>query len=151
MQDIAPNLILTLIDEPLPIEYCPCCNKSLSNTLDWNIAAKLTAADWTSQSRGSIFINPQQPSLAVSIFYKEAVIITASLHKCGKHLHFHTPKFEERVSIKKSPSIRTQATKIVGKFVKDWAPGTLLIGTGDHDTPHLIGDFSLPKIWEKAT
>jgi hypothetical protein len=151
MNDLAPNLKLTVINEPLSIDYCPCCGNSVSNTLDWNIATKMTAPDWPMQSAGAVYINPNQASLAITIGYKNADIISAHLHKCGKYLHFQTPKFEERVLIRRSPSVRTQATRIVRKFIREWSPGRVFIGTGDPDTPHLIDEFLLPRVWERAT
>ena len=97
MNDLAPDLKLTVINEPLSINYCPCCKNSVLNTLDWNIATKMTAPDWSIQSIGAVYINPNQVSLAITIGYKNADIISAHLHKCSKYLHFQTPKFEERV------------------------------------------------------
>jgi hypothetical protein len=150
IQELGPNLQLTVINQPLSIEYCPSCGNSVSNTLDWNIATKMTAPDWSMQSIGAVYINPNQASLAITIGYKNADIDSAHLHKCGKYLHFQTRKFEERVLIKRSPSVRTQATRIVRKFIREWAPGRVLIGTGDPDTPHLIDELLLPKVWERA-
>ncbi|MEW6130233.1 MAG: hypothetical protein AB1757_24575 [Acidobacteriota bacterium] len=151
MNELAPNLKLTVINEPLSIDYCPCCGNSVSNTLDWNIATKLTASDWNTQSSGAVYINPKQSSLAITIGYKESDIITAHLHRCGKYLHFQTPKFEERVLIRCAPSVRTQATRIVRKFIKEWSPARVFVGTGDPDSPYLIDEFLLPKVWERAT
>ena len=148
INDLAPNLKLTVISEPLSIDYCPCCGNSVSNTLDWNIATKLAAPDWATESSGAVYINPKQASLAITIGYKNAEIISAHLHRCGRYLHFETPKFEERVLIRRSPSVRTQATGIVRKFTKEWSPRRVLVGTGDPDSPHLIDKFLLPKVWE---
>ena len=53
--------------------------------------------------------------------------------------------------IRRSPSVRTQATRMVRKFIREWEPGRVFIGTGDPDTPHLIDEFLLPKVWERAT
>lgn len=150
MNELAPNLKLALINEPLSVDYCPCGN-SVSNTLDWNIATKLTAPDWDTQSVGAVYINPKQASVAITIGYKNANIASAHLHKCGKYLHFHTPKFDERILIRHSPSIRTQATRIVRRFIREWSPSKVFIGTGNPDAPHLIDEFLLPKVWERAT
>ena len=37
------------------------------------------------------------------------------------------------------------------KSIREWSPGRFFIGTGDPDTPHLIDEFLLPKVWERAT
>ena len=149
LKELAPNLKLILIDEPLPVEYCPCCEKSaFSSTLDWNVARKLTTPDWSTQSTGSVYINPQKASLAICIGYKGEEVVSASLHKCGEYLHFQTPKFGESVLIKRRPSVRTQAAKIIQEFIRDWSPGRIFVGTGDHEKPHLINDLLLPRVWE---
>jgi len=113
------------------------------------VATKITAPDWDQKSAASIYVNPSQPSIAVVIFYGNDQLIFSSLHKCGKYLHFACDNIAERAPIKRKPSIRTQATSIVTKVLKDWAPGHLLIGTGDHDNPKFISKLNLPKVWEK--
>ena len=147
---LGKNVPFTIINEPLDIELCPCCSKSLSNVLDKNVATQLTASDWKQKSIGSIYINPAFPSLALTIFYGDEILYKAHLHKCkDNHLHFISDKFEESIPLKKNPSIRTQATEIMKKVVDAWEPGQLLIGTGDHDEPTIIKEFNLPYIWEK--
>ena len=77
-------------------------------------------------------------------------LFSAHLHLCqGTHLHFTSDYYDERIKVRKRPSIRAQATKIVEKIVSDWEPAHIFIGTGNHDSPVLIDDFLLPKIWEK--
>ena len=147
---LGKNVKLTLIDEPLQVEYCPCCSTSLSSTLDRNIATHLTASDWKQKSSGSIYINPAFPSLALLIFYGDELLYKAHLHKCkDKHLHFISDEFEERIPLKKNPSIRTQATGIMKKVMDAWEPGQFIIATGDHDKPTIIKEFNLPYIWGK--
>lgn len=151
VRELAPNVNLILVDELFPVEYCPCSGKNaFSNTLDWSVATKLTASEWSTQSTGSVYINPQKASLAICIGYKGEEIVSASLHKCGEYLVFQTPKFEEKVLIKRRPSVRTQAAKIIQKFIKDWSPGTIFLGTGDHEKPHLIKEILLPTVWERS-
>ena len=147
---LGKNVKLTVVDEPLQIEYCPCCNTSLPNIIDKNSAIHLTAGDWKEKSIATIYINPEEPSLALTVFYGDELLYKAHLHKCNKRsFHFLTEKFEERTPIKKFPSIRTQATEIVQKVIKSWEPGNIFIGTGDPEKPNIIGSFDLPKIWEK--
>jgi hypothetical protein len=145
---LGDNISLVLIDEPQPVEYCPCCHSGYSRTLDKNMAIKLTADSWEDDSLCSIYVNPTFPSLAINIFFRGEVIYRGHLHLCGDHLHYHCDKFDERVPIRGGISVREQAIRIIVKIFKDWGPGGVLIGTGDHDDPYLIDDLILPEIWE---
>lgn len=146
---LGKNIKLTVVNEPFDIEYCPCCNKSLANVLDNNVAIHLTAKDWKEKSVGCIYINPSSPSLALTIFYNENLVFSSHLHKCNGHLHFRSDNFEERTPIKKKPNIRTQVTELMSRVIETWDLDNILIGTGDYDTPTIIDDFDLPLIWEK--
>lgn len=146
---LGKNIQLVFIDEPLSVGYCPCCGSSYSNTLDSNYAKKLTAPDWKEKSICSIYINPKQPSLALTIFYNKNIILQGSLHKCGDFLHYMCDNFEERKKIKPKHNVRKQAVDIIRKVLFDWSPGRILIGTGNHDKPHPIKGILLPKCWEK--
>ncbi len=145
---LGQNIPLVIVDKPLPIEYCPCCGKSLANVIDSNVAKRITASNWEQNSICSIYINPSQPSLAIILLYKKEVLLTGSLHKCGEYLHFICDNFEERVPIKKSLKVRTQATKILSKVINEWHPAQILIGTGDENNPKIIDNLNLPRIWE---
>jgi hypothetical protein len=150
VQSIGKNIKLTLINEPLPIEYCPCCGSAYSNTVKEGFVLKATDPNWHTQSLMSIYINPVNPSLAISIGLPEKQIFSAHLHVCqGTHLHLTSDYYDERIKVKKIPSVRTQAIRICEKIIADWEPANLLIGTGDHDNPEIIDNFLLPKIWEK--
>ncbi|MFI5151502.1 MAG: HNH endonuclease signature motif containing protein [Bacteroidia bacterium] len=143
---------LTLIDKPLDIELCPCCSNSLSDTLDKNIATRLTADDWQQKSIGTIYINPTFPIIELTIFYGDENIYEAHLHKCqGTHLHFHSDKFEERTPIKKKLGIRTQATILMQKVLDVWKPGQIFIATKDKKEPTIIYELNLPDIWEEKS
>jgi len=145
---LGSNIPLIIVNKPLPIEYCPCCGKSLANVIDSNVAKRITASNWEQNSICSIYINPSQPSLAIILLYEKEVLLTALLHKCGKYLHFICDNFEERVPIKKLPSVRTQATGILSKVLDEWHPAQILIGTGDENDPEIIDNLNLPRIWE---
>ena len=151
IQWLGSALKLVVIDQPLEIEYCPCCQKSMANRIDINVATRHTTPDWADQSVGALYINPAQASLAIHIAYRGQVIVTASLHRCDKHLHFACDKYVERVPICRRPSVRTQARAIVQKFINDWTPGKLLIGTGNPDAPELVPHIDLQRVWEQAT
>lgn len=149
VQELGKNIKLILINAPLPVEYCECCGKSLSKTLVEGQMLKYTSPEWENQSIVSIFINPINPSLAVSIALKDKHIYSGSLHLCqGIYLHYRCDYYDERVKVRRKPSIRTQATRIVQKVISEWNPAHILIGTGDHDTPTIIDDFTLPIAWE---
>ena len=145
---LGPKIPVTIVDKPLPIEYCPCCGRSLANVIDSNVAKRITASNWERNSLCSVHINPSQPSLAIVLSYEKEVLPVGSLHKCGKYLHFVCDNFEERVPIKKAPSVKAQATRILSKVLDEWQPARTLIGTGDENNPEIIGNFNLPKIWE---
>ena len=151
VQWLGSAIQLASIDQPLEINYCPCCQKSLAHTIDTKVATRLTAPDWSDQSAGALDLNPSQPSLAIHIAYRDQAIVTASLHRCGNYLHFACEKYVERVPLRTHPSVRTQARAIVQKFINDWTPGKLLIGTGDPDAPEPVPYVDLPRVWEQAT
>jgi hypothetical protein len=142
------NIQIVIVDEPLEVEYCPCCQTSLSNTIDQNMAKKITSEFWGTDSIGSIYINPENPSLAITISLKSELLYSGHLHLCGKFLHYICDNFEERVEVNHHSSIRIQATQIVGKVLDQWEPGAVFIGTGDPDNPYLISNVDLPRIWE---
>src|SRR5262245_1541175 len=123
----------------------------MTNTIHIKYATRLTAPDLSNQSAGALYINPSQPSLAIHIAYRDQPITTSSLHRCGNYLHFACEQYVERVPIRKYPSVRTQARAIVQKFINDWTPGKLLIGTGDADAPELVSCVDLPRVWEQVT
>lgn len=143
------NIKMVLISGLLKVEYCPSCSLSTSSTVDENWAKKITADSWETDSMCTIYINPTQPSLAISIFLKDEILNKGHLHRCGDYLHFACDKYEERTLIQRPPDVRTQAKRIVQKFIKEWEPAKLLIGTGDPDRPHLISDLKLPGFWER--
>ncbi|AFM04794.1 HNH endonuclease [Bernardetia litoralis DSM 6794] len=140
---------LSIINQPLKVEYCPCCTKSLIDVLDKNVMIRLTANDWKEKSISTIYINPSNPSLALTIFYNEKLVFSCHLHKCNTHLHFVCDNYEERTPIKKQTNVRTQATEIINRIISTWEVERILIGTNNPDTPTLIDDFDLPNIWDK--
>jgi hypothetical protein len=147
---LGENIKLTIIDEPISIEYCPCGGGAFTQVLDKSILKKYTDSDWNTKSLMTIYINPNQPSLAFTIFYEKEDIFSGSIHKCEKkHLHYHDrSNFDERMIITNRPSIRTQTTKIIQKVISTWEPSKIMIGTGDHDKPKIIENFELPELWE---
>ncbi|MHB1780911.1 MAG: hypothetical protein ACYCPG_14390 [Acidithiobacillus sp.] len=151
VQAIGPHLKLVFLSEPLPIEYCPCCGTGYSRTVKPALVARLTDPTWEIDSACTIYVNPKQASLAISIFLREAHLFSGSLHLCqGRFLHYANDYYDERVPVRKSPSVRAQATAIIRSVIQEWAPATLLIGTGNHDSPTLIEDLNLPCCWETS-
>lgn len=151
VHEFGKNIKIAIINEPLPVEHCPCCGKGFSKTIKEGIALKMTSSNWSTDSICSIYINPNQPSLALTISLGDEVVYQDSLHLCkGKYLHYLGDYYDESIKVKKRPSVRTQATKIMQKVVNDWEPSRVFIGTGEHDEPYLINSFDLPRCWENC-
>lgn len=146
---LGKGIELVVVDKPLDVEYCPTCLSSLSNIMDENVAKRLTDESWSTDSLCAVYVNPTQPSLAITIALRDEVLYQGHLHRCGNHLHYMCGKYDERILITSKPSVRTQAARIVEKIIEDWEPSRVLIGTGDPDMPSLISDLELPYIWEK--
>jgi len=143
------NIPLVMLSEPLDVKHCPCCHKGLSNVFDRGYGLRCVVPNWDRDSVARVYVNPKQPSLAINFALEGLFIFFGSLHLCRRtHLHFHCDDYDERHSIKLRPSVRTQATCLIENLLRDWKPAQLLIGTGDHDTPHLIKSFELPRCWE---
>lgn len=150
IHEFGENIKVALIDGPLPVEYCPYCGRGTSRIVNKGIALKTTSPNWSADSACTIYINPNQPSLAFSIFLENELVHQGSLHLCQqKCLHYLDNYCDESIKIKKRPSVRTQVTAIMQKLIDDWEPSKLFIGTGDHENPHLLHSFNLPLCWEK--
>lgn len=150
---LGKGIILVPMPELLEVKYCPHCQvgdkyNCLYTTVDNNVVKKITADSWNTDSLGEIYINPQKASLAITILLKEEIVFDGRLHKCGKTLHFHYEKREERIPIYKK-AVRTQVTELVKEVLTAWQPSRTLIGTGNPNSPTLIKELLLPKIWEK--
>jgi hypothetical protein len=152
VQDIGQNIKVAIIDSPLDVALCPDHKRSYSQTIDWCMATKITASAWDEKSLLSIYINPEQPSLALTIFYDDEHIFTATMHKChGRFLLLESDGPNLRERIKRKPSIRSQVTFIVQNLINTWEPAIIMYGTGDPENPELIKSFNLPILWEKRS
>jgi hypothetical protein len=80
VQSIGEKVKLILVNEPLPVEYCPCCGKGFSNTVKEAVSFKATDPDWDKHSVMSVFINPENPSLALSLGVPDKHLYSVSLH-----------------------------------------------------------------------
>jgi hypothetical protein len=146
---IGPKVKLALINEPLPVEHCPSCQTAFSRTLKPPVGIRLTDPAWATESVCAIYINPDQPSLAIILSFRGERILSSNLHVCrGKFLDYSSEGVDERIPIKSKPSVRAQATRIVEQVVHDWTPSNVFIGTGDPDEPEIINTLALPKCWE---
>jgi hypothetical protein len=146
---IGPQVQLALINQPLPVEHCPCCRTGFSRTLKPAVVTRLTDPAWATESACGIYINPDQPSLAIALSLGEQQILRGSLHLCqGKFLDYSSEGVDDRVPIQPKPSIRAQASRIVNQILREWTPSKLFIGTGDPDEPEIINTLALPKCWE---
>jgi len=148
---LGKGIQMSLIQEPLAVEYCPCCNASTSRTVNTGLARKLTAKNWSIDSFCSIYINPTFPSFAILISLRNELLHEGHLHRCGKHLHYHCEEFDERLPVRSVAKVRPLATQIMRRVLKQWQPARVFIGTGDPDAPSLIHRFVLPACWEKGT
>lgn len=149
VHSIALRLPLIMIDEPLPIEHCPCCGSGYSRTLSPAMVLRHTDPNWQTDSLASIYVNPDKPSLAIAVVLRDQHLLSGSLHLCeGRFLHYIDDYREERVELRKTPSIRTQACTLVEMVLADWTPAEIFFGTGDPDDPLLIDDLTLPRCWE---
>ena len=136
----------TLWTKTFKVEQCPCCHKGLSRVFDRGYGLRSVAPNWDRDSAGRIYINPDRPSLAVDFALEQRLIFTETLHLCrGTHLHFECDDYDERHRIKRLPSV----TRLIENLLRDWNPARLLIGTGDHNAPHLLDGFELPRCWER--
>lgn len=153
LNSLSPAIKMALINQPLPVEHCPCCRKGLSTTLKPAVVAKMTDPGWATESCCKIYIDPTQPSLALIILLREQPLVRGYLHLCqGKYLHYHynSEGVNSRVPLKPRLSVRAQATRIVKHVLDEWRPSKILIGTGDPDHPQTISDLRLPRIWENS-
>lgn len=147
---IGPHVKIALIDQPLPVEHCPCCHAGLSRTLKPAVVTRLTDPAWARDSLCSIYINPIQPSLALVFFLGDQKLLSGGLHLCqGKYLHYSSEGVDDRIPVKPKPSVRAQATQIINHILREWTPAKTLIRTGDHDNPRIISALELPNVWEK--
>jgi len=150
LQSIGPNVKLAVIDAPLPVDHCPCCGTGYSRTMKPAVVTRLTDPTWSTDSACSIYINPDQASLAMTFALRDQQLFSASLHLCkGQFLHYMSDGIDETLRVQRKPSVRTQATRLIEKVLDDWKPARILIGTGDHDAPTLIDDLRLPSHWEQ--
>lgn len=151
VQAIGPHVKLISLSEPIPIEHCPCCGTGYSRTVKLALVTRLTDPTWSTDSIFTIYVNPKQASLAITFFLREEHLFSGSLHLCGDaFLHYVNDYYDERVPIRKSPSVRAQASAIIRAVKKEWAPANILIGTGNPDSPSLIKSLDLPLCWEKS-
>jgi hypothetical protein len=149
-QAIGPHVKLIILNDPLPIEHCPCCGSGYSRTVKPALVTRLTDPTWHTDSACSIYINPKEPSLAVSVWLRDQRLFSGRLHLCqGTDLHYTNDHYAERVPLSESRSVRAQASAIVRSVLKEWTPAQILISTGDHDSPSLIDKLDLPRCWEK--
>ena len=151
LASIGPKVTMALINEPLPVEHCPCCGIGYSRTLKPAVVARLTDPDWATESSASIYINPAEPWVTILFSLRRQSLLTGSLHLCqGQFLHYHCEGIDDRVPVTDRPSVRTQVTNIVNSVLREWQPARVVIGTGDPDSPTLLPDLNLPKLWERA-
>jgi len=146
---IGPNIKMAVINEPLPVEHCMCCGTGLSRTVKPAVMTRLTDPMWATESLCCIYINPDQPSLAIVFFLRDQGIISGHLHLCqDQYLHYHTDGIDDHMPVDRRPGVRTQVTRIVNTVLAEWHPAQVLVGTGDPDNPRPLSGLILPTCWE---
>ena len=147
---VGRRILLVMLSEPLDVDHCPCCRRSLSNVIDRGYGLRRVAPNWQTDSVCTIYINPEHARIAVLFFLEQRQIFSGQLHLCGgTHLHFHCEDYDELVEVKRWPSVRAQASRLVRNLLRDWSPARTFIGTGDHTCPRIIEDLYLPWCWEQ--
>lgn len=141
------NIKVVLIDEPLPIEFCPNDNVSLSRTLDAPAAKRIIENDWKEKSIATVYINPEQASLAIIIFYNNDVIYSVHMHRCGNKIKYTNYKGTKSAKIKPL-RVRKQVNAYILQIIEEWEVGMVFYGTGDPDTPTIMRECKLPIFWE---
>jgi hypothetical protein len=146
--DISNRIRIAMISEPLPAEHCPCCRTGLSRTVDRGYALRISSDRWAKESTLAIFLNEHQPSIALTASLGDTSVFEASLHLCrGTHIHLVTSDYEERVVVRKTPSLRAQVRKIVTAIIADWQPANVIVGVGEPESPRLLDTLDIPSCW----
>lgn len=145
---LSNTIKIALLDEPLIIEYCDNDNFSLSTVLDKPAALKVAKDDWLGKSLATVYINTEQPSLAITIFYDEELIFGVSMHRCKDMLHIMDYKTDELIKFKKVKSKRKQVMDKIEEILGQWEVGNIIYGTGDSENPTIISEIELPRCWE---
>lgn len=150
VSQIGPHIKLVLVDEPQPDDHCSCCGRGYSHTMKPAVVSRLTNPDWQIKSICSIYVNPHKPSLAFVFSLADVALFTGSLHLCnGKYLHYASDGIDEPFELSPSPSVRSQAERIIDSLLREWEPAHVFIGTGDEHKPTIIQTLQLPKVWEQ--
>lgn len=141
------NIKVAIIDEPLEIEFCNNHCGSLSQTLDEPAARKIIANDWYEKSIATVYTNPTQASLALSIFYNQELVYSVSMHRCKGKIRLSDYKGTKSAKIKLF-YVRRQVKAYVEQFLQEWEVGMVFYGTGDPDNPTITDKCVLPFCWE---
>jgi hypothetical protein len=151
-----PHIKIYITPELASIDYCSCkAQKSLTPLPLPVFAARELSSDWGSASMMIVYVNPDQPSCAAVLSYKDNVPkIEWSLHRCGMRLilkEVYAADAEARETSYRIPrgmSSRRLAADIIAELVERWKPGQYVICTGDPDNPRLIDELAFPRSWD---
>lgn len=150
LKDFGPGVMLAMIDKPLPVEHCPCCGGGYQRKLNAPVVIRYTDPEWSTHSTCTIYVKSDVPRLELTFFLREKELFYGILHLCnGEFLHYHSEDIDERVAIRPTPSVRTQAVRVVKAILKDWSPANVFIGTGPSNAPEILDELNLPAFWEK--
>ena len=138
---------MVMIDKPLKIEFCHNDKVSLSRTLDEPAARKVIADDWREKSIATVYVNPEQPSLSIVIFYKNEEIMHIGIQRCGNRIKYIDYKGVKSAKVKRL-NVRKQVNAYIQQLLDRWTVGMIFYGTGNPDNPRLTEKCELPFCWE---
>ena len=147
---IGKRIKVVFVDGLLPVTYCECCQSSTSRVLNAARATRLTDPQWNSHSICAVYVNLDEPVVTATFSLKDKLLYSWQIHRCTDTLlHCQDDETAEQVLLRRSPSVRTQVTRIVQKLLRDWAPAQTIFGSGDPANPHFIKGLKLPRLWEE--
>ncbi|MCC8047139.1 MAG: HNH endonuclease [Clostridiales bacterium] len=144
------NIKIVIVNEPLKVEYCPHDKVAMSTILDSPAARRVIEDDWENKAAASIYVNPYQPSLAITIFYDNEEVYTLSIHRHKDEIHYMDYK-----GVRSEKAKMFQTRKYLKLYLEDLLQGwdiksnRIFFGTGDPNNPTLTKELLLPAFWEK--
>lgn len=113
---------IVMIDKPLKIEFRHNDKVSLSRTLDEPLARKVIADDWREKSIATVYINPEQASLSIVIFYKNEEIMYMGMHRCGNRIKYTDYKGVKSAKVRRL-NVRKQVNAYIQQLLDRWSVG----------------------------
>ena len=150
--EVGRKIKIIMISEPLPSHHCPTCRTGLSTRLNYSKVVQLTHTNWAAESICGVFVYPDRPAIDLAINFSGQTVFEAWLHLCGRmQLHVATNEYDERIDLRRLPSVRNQVKFFIEKLLSDWQPGTVLFATGSVKKPNFTPKLVLPRCWEGSS